>query len=231
MLSRVDRFVTLSTFERRLYSQLFHLPQDRFDVVLWGVKPPEVESPETSFEPGEYVCAIGSQARDYVTLVNAARLLPQIRFVLVVRPYNLPGLDIPSNVTVHVNLPEDRSMNILMHSRFMALPLRNSQTPCGHRTLVAAMNLGKAYVVSDSASVSDYVDGGNNGLTVPPGSAEDFAAAILRLWNEPALCQRLGETGRRFAQSQCSEQQMVLHFRRLLSTLASRNSLRRGVVP
>ena len=104
MLSRVDRIVTLSTFERHLYSQLFHLPQDRFDVVLWGVKPPEVESPENSLEPGEYVCAIGSQARDYATLVNASSLLPQIRFVLVVRPYNLPGLDLPSNVKVHVNL-------------------------------------------------------------------------------------------------------------------------------
>lgn len=230
MLSRVDRFVILSNFERDLYSKLFHLPEDRFDFVFWGGTPPLVDSPNIPLEKPGYVCSIGGNGRDYATLVNAARLLPQIRFVLVVRPNSLQGLELPSNIEVYVELSLGKTMNILMHSRFMVLPLLDSFTPYGHITMVSAMHLGKAFIATDSAGVSDYVDGGRNALTVPPRSPQDLAAVIELLWNDPVLRRRLGKNGESFARTRCSEEQMVLHFRRLLSALSSRENLRRGVV-
>ncbi len=225
MLSRVDRFVILSNFERDVYSKLFHLPKDRFEVVLWGMTPPVVDSPEVPLEQNEYLCAIGGNGRDYATLIEAARLLPQIRFVLVVRPDSLQGLELPPNIKVYVQLDLGKTLNILLHSRFMTLPLLDSQTPYGHITMVNAMYLGKAFIVTDSAGVSDYLEGGRNALSVPPRSAKDLASAIERLWNDPILCQRLGENGSQFARSRCTEQQMVLHFRRLLAHLSNRNGL------
>ena len=163
-------------------------------MICWGVKPPEIDSPEAPLEPGEYVCAIGGNARDYGTLLQAARLMPHIRFVCVVRPNSLQGLDVPPNVTVHTNLPSGQAMNILVHSRFMVLPLLHSKVPCGHVTIVAAMHLGKAFVITDSEGVRDYVQDGHNAMTIPARSASALAEATERLWRSPALCKSLGET-------------------------------------
>jgi glycosyltransferase involved in cell wall biosynthesis len=192
-LSQIDRFVVFSNMERELYAKTFGLPVDRFDVVCWGVRPPEVDSPEVPFEQGNYVSAIGGNARDYRTLIETARMLPQIRFVLVVRPESLRGLNPPSNVVVHTSLPFGKTMNVLLHSRFMVLPLAGSEVPCGHVTLVAAMHLGKAFVITDSTGVRDYVRNGENALTVSPGSVESLVAATRRLWEDPVFCARLGK--------------------------------------
>lgn len=212
-LSRVDRFVVYSTVERELYAKSFSLPVERFDVVLWGVQPPEVEAPDVPIEKGDYVCALGGNARDYSTLIEAAHRLPDVRFVLVVRPESLTGLDVPLNVKVYTNLPFGQTMNALLHSRFMVLPLVNSEVPCGHVTLVAAMHLGKAFVITDSAGVRDYVRREDNALTMAAGSVDSLTAAIERLRNDPALCVRLGENGRRFASRECTEERIAEHFR------------------
>jgi glycosyltransferase involved in cell wall biosynthesis len=212
-LSEIDRFVVFSTMERELYSRAFGLPLERIDVQMWGVRPPEVDSFETPLEPGEYVCAIGGNARDYRTLVESARMLPHVRFVLVVRPESLAGLSVPANVRVHVNLPIGKTMNALAHSRFMVLPLESSEVPCGHLTLVAAMHLGKAFVITNSSGVRDYVREGENALTVPAGDSTGLAAATDRLWNDPALCESLGQNGKRFAARECTEERIVEHFR------------------
>ncbi len=211
-LSEIDRFVVFSTVERDLYAKTFGLPPERFDVVLWGVEPPRVEGPDTPLEEGPYVCAVGGNARDYRTLIEAARWLPDVRFVLVVRPDSLRGLDLPANVAVHTNIPFGKTMNVLAHSRFMALPLIGSEVPCGHVTLVAAMHLGKAFVITDSSGVHDYVRDGDNALTVAAGSVEGLAVAIRRLWNEPMLCVRLGDNGRQFAARECTEERIAEHF-------------------
>jgi glycosyltransferase involved in cell wall biosynthesis len=213
MLSNVDRFVVFSQLERSLYAKAFDLPRDHFDVIHWGVSPPDASSPEAPLEPGDYVCAIGGNARDYRTLLKAAHMMPHIRFVCVARPDSLRGLDVPSNVTVRINLPFGHAMNILMHSRFMVLPLLHSQVPCGHVTIVAAMHLGKALIITESEGVRDYVQDGHNAITISPRSATALAEATERLWESPLLCKIIGENGQRFARRECTEGQIVQHFR------------------
>ena len=94
-LSRVDRFVVYSTMERDLYAREFRIPPERFDVVLWGVRSPHVDIPESPLEQGSYVCAIGGNARDYRTLVEVARLLPHIRLY-----YTGASIGVPRGVSL-----------------------------------------------------------------------------------------------------------------------------------
>ncbi|MHB8887112.1 MAG: glycosyltransferase family 4 protein [Methylovirgula sp.] len=211
-LSKINRFVVFSSIERELYAKTFALPAERFDVVLWGVRPPQMDTAQARLEQGEYVCAIGGNARDYRTLVEAARQLPALRFVLVVRPESLRGLDLPANVAVHVNLSYSAAMNVLQHSRFMVLPLISSMVPCGHVTMVAAMYLAKAFIVTASLGVRDYAREGDNALTVTAGSVDSLVAAIKRLWEDPALCERLGDNGQKFATRECTEERVAEHF-------------------
>ena len=139
VLGRVERFAVFSQMERALYASEFKIDIRKIDFVHWGVNPPTIG--EEPVEADAYVASIGGNARDYRTLMDAARLMSSTKFVVVARPENLIGLDIPENVIVHRNLPLSATMNILGHSRLMALPLVGSDVPCGHVTLVAAMHL------------------------------------------------------------------------------------------
>jgi glycosyltransferase involved in cell wall biosynthesis len=215
---RVDRFVVYSEFERGLYARYFGLPESKFEVKLWGVGIPETAQADRYVPAGrgDFICALGGNRRDYRTLMAAMRMLPDVQCVAVVRPHNLAGLDVPANVTVCSDIPHADAMGILERSRFMALPLEDAQTPCGHVTMVAAMRLGKAFVVTRSAGVADYVEEGSRSLSCEAKSPESLAAGIRRLWDDPALARAMGENGRAWASRYCSEESMVEHFRHLL---------------
>ena len=213
--SRLDGFVVSSRIERELYAKAFSLPVDKFDFVHWARWPPQAE-PEMPLEKGDYICAVGGNARDYATLMEAARRLPQLRFALVVRPENLVGLTIPANVSTYVDMPLGHAMNIVLHSRFMVLPLRASDVPNGHDTIVAAMHLGKALIVTNSSGVQDYARDGDNAVLVTPGSVDDLTAKIETLSRDPEQCARLSQSGKRFAAEHCVPDRVAEHFRNWL---------------
>ena len=214
---RIDHFVVFSNVEKDIYSRCFRIPKDRFEFVHWGTHAPRVtDSPSINAEG--YVSAIGGNARDYRTLIEAAARLPNIPFTVVVRPANLDGLTLPPNVHSRVNISIEECMAILLYSRFMVLPLINSEVPCGHVTLVAAMHLGKASIVTHSEGIADYAKNGENSLTVVPGRSDSLVEAIERLWRNPELCMKLGKEAKAFASQMCTEDRISEHFRTLLMT-------------
>ncbi|MES3012823.1 MAG: glycosyltransferase family 4 protein [Pseudomonadota bacterium] len=206
---RIDRFVVFSTMERRLYADFFDLDIARFDMLHWSVKRPVADPVRDPSLPDAYVCSIGSQGRDYATLMAAMALLPRIRLVVVASPESLHGLSIPPNVTVRFNVPLPQTMAILQQARFSVVPLLGTEVPCGHVTLVSAMHLGKASIVSESTGIADYVQDHANGLTVPPFDPAALARAVEHLWNDAALNARLADQARAFAEQNCSEQSAV----------------------
>jgi glycosyltransferase involved in cell wall biosynthesis len=216
-LRSVDRFITYSTMERAVYADYFGIEAAKIDVVLWGVGQPLVEPAETPLEQGDYICALGGNARDYRALFTAMASLPEIPLVAVLRPENLAGLEVPPNVRLHFNLPLGNANNILGFSRFMVLPLAGSDVPCGHVTLVAAMLLKKAMIISNSTGVSDYVEEGVSSLLVPVGDSSALASRIRELWNDPARAEQIGAAGYAFASANCSEATVISHLRQVMT--------------
>jgi glycosyltransferase involved in cell wall biosynthesis len=213
---RVDRFIVYSTMEKEVYTDYFGIDPRRVDVVLWGVGHPQVEPKGMPLETGDYICALGGNARDYRTLFAAMARLPEIPLVAVLRPENIAGLTIPANIRLHFNIPSGWANNILAHSRFMVLPLSAQDVPCGHVTLVAAMHLRKAMIISRSMGVSDYVQDGVNSLCVPVGDADALAQRIGELWNNRRLADELADAGHAFALRNCSEDSIKSHLKKVL---------------
>lgn len=212
----VERFVVFSSVERELYAEYFDLPVDRFDMLYWDVQPPNVDPSEPPLERGDYICAIGSQARDYATLLRAMRRLPSFRLVIVAAPENLVNIEIPANVSVHTNIPNGQAMNILAHSRYMVLPLRDTKVPCGHVTLVSAMHLGKAVIATESAGLLDYISPGVTALTCPARDDVAWAMTMQAIHDDPAMSRRLGLAGQLFVRKHCVEERVVEYFRQFL---------------
>jgi glycosyltransferase involved in cell wall biosynthesis len=220
--AHTDRFTVYSHMERELYAKTFGVPIDRFIFSRWGVGTP-LPMPGPRTVAGPYVAAIGGEARDYATLCEAARRLPGVSFVLVVRPYSLDGFDVPDNVEVRVNLPWNDAWSLIWHSEAALVPLRSSRTPNGHVTIVGGMHLGKAQVITDSAGIRDYAENESTALLVPARDPVAFAQGIERLLDDRPFRDRLGQAAQAFAAEYCNEEVTVETFRSQLVELTGRS--------
>jgi glycosyltransferase involved in cell wall biosynthesis len=69
-----------------------------------------------------------------------------------------------------------------------------------------AYRFGKAVVASRVGGVPDLVDDGRTGLLVPPRNVHALASAIVRLLQDDALRQAMGQAGRNKMEAECSPQ-------------------------
>lgn len=217
-----QRFVTYSTAERQLYAQYFDIPIERIDMIHWSVHRPTLDFESAPMVEGDYICALGSQGRDFATLFAAMRLLPRVQMVVVTHPQYLASLPIPDNVRVLSNIPLKQAHNILQHSRLMVVPLRDSEVPCGHVTIVSGMFFGKPMVVTNSIGVHDYIEDGKTGLFCEAGNAADMAARIELLLSDTPLSSSLANHSLRFAETHCTEETVLNYFNRFLNELTPR---------
>ena len=105
------------------------------------------------------------------------------------------------NVRVLRDRVDDRRLRELYAGcRFVVAPLTQSNNAGGVTIIQEAGAMGKALVVSDNPAIRDFVVPDETCLLVPCHDAAAMRNAILRLLHDPALCERLGRNGRRFAE-------------------------------
>jgi glycosyltransferase involved in cell wall biosynthesis len=172
--SRVRHFFVFSEFERHLYPHYFGLDGERFHYLSWTQEPPPVASTPSPFALNSYVSAVGGEGRDYATLIAAARLLPDIAFLIIARPYNRLG-EMPPNVRLLTDVPLEQTWRIAADSSCLVVPLRDRTTCCGHITLVAGELLGIPVISTRSDATTAYTE--DIALCLP-GDVEALAGLI-----------------------------------------------------
>ncbi len=151
--------------ERALYADYFGIDPQRIDMIHWAVAPPEFAASERALIPGDYICAVGSQGRDYGVLVEAMKSLPGTRLVIVATKEAMRGVArLPDNVEVRASIPLRQASNIIGNCKFMVLPLLGEDVPCGHVTAVAA----DASEQGDRCDRIDLADYMHDGVAVWP---------------------------------------------------------------
>jgi glycosyltransferase involved in cell wall biosynthesis len=107
----------------------------------------------------------------------------------------LTGRGLPANVRPDSYTPDElRSLYRL--ARFVVVPLRDVDYDAGVNTLVEAMAMGKAVIVTRTRGQVDLVREGEQGLYVPPGDAAAMRAAVTHLAAHPDEAARMGRAGR-----------------------------------
>jgi glycosyltransferase involved in cell wall biosynthesis len=209
----VTRFVVSSTWERELYAEYFDIPLSRIVFKHWGVQAPAVAADAPRLIEAPYVCALGSQARDYATLAEAMRRLPHLRLAIVATPDSVRGVRMPDNVELHVNIPYAKAMQLLQHSELMVLPMNDVHARCGHVTAVSALHLGVPMVSTDCRGLDDYLRPDETAVVTPQGQPDELAKAIDALVADDARRKRLGQQGQAFARTLCTEAAVIDAFR------------------
>ncbi|MGD1873868.1 MAG: glycosyltransferase family 4 protein [Mastigocoleus sp.] len=85
---------------------------------------------------------------------------------------------------------------------------------------------GLPVVAGRSGGTPDAVVDGETGFLVDPFSVEELATAIMKLLNDPQLCQRLAKTGRKRALEEFSWERSAQQLQTLIQTVESETTQR-----
>jgi glycosyltransferase involved in cell wall biosynthesis len=201
---RIDRIVLHSSHQVGIVPRRLGVPGSKLALVpypadahFWAPRP----VPE---EP--LVVAAGREHRDYLTLaVACAGLDVDVR--VASGSLHSPGATWtrptawPDNFSVgfadHLELRD-----LYARASVVAVPLVPNDFQAGITTIVEAMSMGKAVVVTATEGQRDVVTDGVTGVTVPPGDSMALRRAVVRLLVDPAERRRLGENARRMVEQE-----------------------------
>lgn len=193
----VTMYAALTEFQRlRLVREGF--PPERIAVVPNAVDP-RPAAPAAAL--GGHVGYVGriSAEKGIETLLAAARRCPDVPFRAAGAGDDIGRLtrQAPPNLTFCGHLPAEKLPAFYAASRIIVLP---SLCYEGFPTVLAeAMLRGRPVVCSRIGGLGEIVDDGVTGLLFDPGSADDLAEKVRRLWDAPGDGRRMGLAGRRKA--------------------------------
>src|SRR6185369_12933009 len=171
------------------------------------------------------ICSAGLEFRDYTTLIAAARDLDgdvRIGAASHWAKHNAFGAsaDLPANVTVGAyNYQQLR--DLYASARFVVVPLRDVDNQAGITTILEAMAMGKAVVVTRTRGQTDVVRDWRSGASAPtpgflatpelaqtlgalptgwyvqPNDPNDLRDAISYLLAHPEIAEEMGRNARR----------------------------------
>lgn len=216
MVARASGIVTIDAHEKGVLEERFPSLKGKIEFIRFAVdteffKPrPGVREERFIFSPGR------DPGRDFKTLFQAISGL-DARVVLTARPGNIKKLlPLPSVVT-NADLTTGEYVMTFAKASIVVIPLDTRSginNAMGTSSLVEAMAMGKAIIMTRTPTSESYIEHGKNGLLVPAQDPEALREAIATLLGDASLRAKLGEAAQAFAVAHCSAE-------RFAETLAS----------
>jgi glycosyltransferase involved in cell wall biosynthesis len=132
-----------------------------------------------------------------------------------------------SNVRLLEKQPRERIPAFLAAADACLIPLRNQEIfkTAIPSKLFEALAAGKPVILGVEGEAKEILLDSQAGLAVRPEDPEAMVAAILRLRNEPSLCQALGRNGRQAVLERHLRSTQAAHYLNLLKELCARRKL------
>jgi glycosyltransferase involved in cell wall biosynthesis len=92
---------------------------------------------------------------------------------------------------------------------------------------VEAMACGVPVVATSAGALSEIIEDGVTGITVPPGDSDALRDALRRLLSDPELCRRMGEAGRQRVVERFTWRQTALRTAEVYEEVCGRSARRR----
>ena len=188
LLDGLDGIVCLSQFQKTFLEERYPSLRGKIFSVPLGV---DTEYYRPQYEGRkDYILSAGrDNGRDYKTVVEAARLMPERQFHIVCSPRNLPtDTVVPSNVRVFYDL-SFAELYVKYREASMLLLLTHDDSAedgsdcSGQTVLLDAMACGLPVVVSRKAYVQEYAEDGAEALFVDCYDPNAVKTAIQSLHN------------------------------------------------
>lgn len=217
----VDAMITLCTEQLRAAQRI--LP-DSSAFLPAGSTDEAFYHPETREDRG-YVLAVGSESRDYDTLISAAQMTGLSVKILSSSPWCRKGLKNSGGEKVEflprVSYGELREL--YWGARLVALPLHDVTYAAGLNGLLEAFCAEKPVVVSDSRGINDYARHLHNAYVTPVGNIEEMAKGLSVVFNDAALRDQLVEGAKQTVEDYANLSSFTLRVKFQIMQAASRD--------
>jgi glycosyltransferase involved in cell wall biosynthesis len=196
LLSAADGMLVQSPSERAFYSAI--TSACRIDYRPFGQDPAPVGGSlgeHAAIAESPYVFTGGYTNRDYETVVETARILKDVRFVIACSHHSHLPDELPDNVLVFRDTDRPLFHALMSASAVVVVPLLEDVGSSGQMVALAALSMGRPVVYTDFSVVGQYFEPERTGLAVPPRDPEALAAAVSRLLTDSAVAQEIGSRG------------------------------------
>jgi glycosyltransferase involved in cell wall biosynthesis len=197
-LRAVDRVLVHSTNQVGSIVAATAMSADRLAVVPYGIDATFWSGPQDVVDDGLVVSA-GREHRDYQTLVAAlprgARLTIADHSLFTPQATRRDPEVWPPTVE-RVALDAVGLRELYGRAAIVVVPVVESLMPAGITTLLEAMSMGKAVVVTETSELRGVIQDGESGLVVQPGDVAGMHAAIKHLLASPSTRHALGRRAR-----------------------------------
>lgn len=204
------------------------VPEQKIEVIPYGIDHHYFYPSKNSQPENGLILSLGEiRNRDYETLFQAVKNL-NIRLVVAAsgswyarEKKQKVKSDIPNNVEF-IGKQSLTELKILYEkAQFVVLPIHNVLYSAGATSLMEAMSMEKAVIISSSNGIQDYTIDGETCITVPPGNINELSDAIMYLLHNPSEARRLGNNARHFIETKLNLDLYVKNIAHVLEEFCS----------
>lgn len=232
-ISHIDKILLWSSVQKNFALNHLKIPESKIEFI-------RKFADQKFFRPIEretdMICAVGSEMRDYPTLVEALRgtdipchiaagwtrgkLYSTVKALYDIK-------ELPPNITIgpkyYYELRE-----LYARSRFVVVPILPTDTDNGLTCILESMAMGKAVICSRTVGQVDVIQDGITGIYVPVQDPLALREAIIYLWNNPEIAKKMGLAGRRYLEEHHTFEQFIESMRTIIEKVIMEHKQRKN---
>lgn len=210
LLNSIDKIVSLSHVQQEQLENIHGIDKAKLTYVPLGV---DVDFYKLNFENrADYILSVGrDNGRDYKTIVEVARRMPNQEFQLVLSKRNLKGIeDIPNNVKIFFDLSAEELKTKYNEAKIMLLITHKDEygdgSDCsGQTVLLDSFASGIPVIATNKAYLKDYATSGVDFMMVEP---YDVTGIIAKIRDIETVGRQLAMNARNRVEKEFSTDQM-----------------------
>jgi glycosyltransferase involved in cell wall biosynthesis len=200
----MDGIVCLSNYQRRLLIEKHGIPKEKTIYIPLGV-----DISYHKYIPDEnrdkFVLSVGrDKGRDYETLIECAKLTPDIDYIIVCSHQNLSRLKqkLPDNVRVFYDMSPQDLKKLYQKAQIMVLSTVdddniNGMDCSGQTVLLDSMASGLPVIATHKRYLEDYGTHNNEIIITPTSNSLELSNAIIELQASVEKRTKLAESARK----------------------------------
>lgn len=167
--------------------------------------------------PGKYILCVGSDKRDWDTLIEAYLNTDQKYKLRLIGNTSVETSS--ENIEVLGRVSIEELKNQICGAAFCVLPLKYMNYSFGQMTLLQQMALGKAVIVANVPSVWEYIDE-KHLVSYEPENAGDLKEKLQKLMDDPKMCNELGKNAKEAVRTLYNEEIMAKRIEKVIYNFA-----------
>jgi glycosyltransferase involved in cell wall biosynthesis len=201
---QMDAIFLYATTQKTYAEHVLHIPPEKIHLIAFHADC-HFYHPMSEARLERRISSAGLELRDYPTLIEAVRGLDVDVRLAAASPWSkrkneTTSRELPPNVQAR-GYGYRELRDLYASSMFVVVPLYDTDFQAGVTTILEAMAMGKAVIVSKTRGQRDVIEDGVDGIYVPPGDVSALRRAITDLLAAPERAAEIGARARRTIES------------------------------